>query len=73
MARQCSPLRRKFMEFSITNPAISLLMKHLVIGQRQRAPNYSGFHWSPHGSLVFIGQHVVTTRIVHLPKRTEAS
>ena len=33
-ARQCSPLRRKFMGCSISNPALSLLMKHLVIGQR---------------------------------------
>ena len=27
------------------------LVKHLVIGQRQNAPNFSVFHWSPHGSL----------------------
>ena len=32
MARQCSPLRRKFIECSINSPALSLLMKHLVIG-----------------------------------------
>ena len=61
------------MECSINNPAPSLLMKHLVIGQRQKAPNFSAFHWSPHGSLVSIGQHFVTTRVVHLPKRTETS
>ena len=72
-ARQCSPLRRKFFECSKNNPALSLLMKHLVIGQRQKAPNFSAFHWSPHGSLVSIGQHFVTTRVVHLPKRTETS
>ena len=75
-ARQCLPLRRKFMECSINNPALSLLMKHLkhlVIGQRQKAPNFSAFHWSEHGSLVSIGQHFVTTRVVHLPKRTETS
>ena len=71
--RQCSPLRRKFMECSINNPALSLLMKHLVIGQRQKALNFSAFHWSPHGSLVSTGQHFVTTRVVHLPKRTETS
>ena len=35
--------------------------------------NFSAFHWSPHGSLVSIGQHFVATRIVHLPKRTEIS
>ena len=31
------------------------------------------FHWSPHGSLVSTGQHFVTTRVVHLPNRTETS
>ena len=72
-ARQCSPLRRKFLKCSINNPALSLLMKHLLIGQRQKAPNFSAFHWSPHGSLVSIGQHFVTTRVVHLPKRAETS
>ena len=61
------------MECSIINPALSLLMKHLVIGQHQKAHNFSAFHWSPHGSLVSIGQHFVTTRVVHLPKRTETS
>ena len=40
-----------------------------VIGQRQKAPNFSAFH----GSLVSIGQHFVTTRVVHLPKRTATS
>ena len=72
-ARSCSPLSRKCMECSIINPVLSLLMKHLVIGQRQKAPNFSAFHWSPYGSLVSIGQHVVTTRVVHLPKRTKTS
>ena len=72
-ARQCSPLRRKFIECSVNNPALSLLMKHLVIGQRQKAPNFSAFHWPPYGSLVSIGQHFVTTRVVHIPKRTETS
>ena len=61
------------MECSIINPALSLLMKRLVICQRQKAPNFSAFHWSPHGSVVSIGQHFVTTRVVHLPKRTETS
>ena len=57
------------MECSINNTALSLLMKHLVIGQPKKAPNFSAFHWSPHGSLVSIGQNFV----VHLPKRTETS
>ena len=51
------------MECPINNPALSLLVKHLVIVQRQKAPNFSAFHWSPHGSLVFISQHFVTTNI----------
>ena len=38
-----------------------------------KAPNFSAFHWSPHRSLVSIGQNFVTTRVVHLPKRTETS
>ena len=61
------------MECYIIKPAQSLLMKHLVIGQRQKAPDFSAFHWSPRGNLVSIGQHFVITRVVHLPKRTETS
>ena len=61
------------MECSIINPALSLLMKHLVVGQCQKAPNFSAFHWSPHSSLVSIGQHFLTRRLVHLSKRTETS
>ena len=61
------------MECFIINPVLSLLMKHLVIGQRQKAHNFSAFHWSQHGSLVSIGQHSLATRVVHLPKRTETS
>ena len=61
------------MERSINNPALSLLMKHLVIGQRLKTPNFSAFHWSPRGSLVSIGQHFGATRVVHLPKSTEIS
>ena len=57
------------MECSIINSALSLLMKHLVIGQHQKVPTFSAFHWSPHGSLVSIGQHFVTTKVVHLPKK----
>ena len=48
-------------------------MRHLVIGQRQKAHNFSAFHWSPHGCLITVGQHFVTTRVVHLPKRTETN
>ena len=45
----------------------------------QKASNFLAFHWSPYGSLVSSG-HFVTTRVVlvtstvvHLPKRTETS
>ena len=58
---------------SIIQLALSILIKYLVIGQRQNDPNFSAFHWSPHGRMVSIGQHFVTTRVVHLPKRTETS
>ena len=34
---------------------------------------FSALHWSPHACLVSIGQHFVTRRVVHLPKRTETS
>ena len=61
------------MECSINSPALSLLMKYLVIGQRLKTPNFSAFHWSLRGSLVSIGQHFVATRVVHLPKSTETS
>ena len=46
-----------------------LLRKQLVIGQHQKAPNFLAFHWSPHGSLVSVGQHFITTRVVHLRKK----
>ena len=72
-ARQCSPLRRKFMECYIIKPDQSLLMKHLVIGQRLKAPDFSAFHWSPRGNMICIDQHFVITRVVHLPKSTETS
>ena len=48
-------------------------MKHLVIDQRQNAPDSSAFDCSPRGNLVSIGQHFLITRVVHLPKMTETS
>ena len=39
----------------------------------KKVPNFSAFHWSPHGCLITIGQHFVTRRVVHLPKRTETN
>ena len=61
------------MECSIINPALSLLMKHLLISQRQKGPNFAAFHWSPHGSLASIGQQCVATRVVHLPNQIKTS
>ena len=61
------------MECPINNTTLSLLMKRLIIGQRLKTPNFSAFHWSPHGSLVSIGQNFVTKRVAHLPKRTDTS
>ena len=66
-------IKAKIIECSINSPALSLLMKHLVIGQRLKTPNFSAFHWSPRGSLVSIGQHFIATRVVHLPKSIETS
>ena len=66
-------VKAKIYMCSIIQLALSILMKHLIIGQHQKAPNFSAFHWSPHGRMVSIGQHFVTTRVVHLPKRTETS
>ena len=61
------------MECSINSPALLLLVKHLVIGQGLKTPNFSAFHWSPRVSLVSTGQHFIATRVVHLPKSTKTS
>ena len=58
---------------SIIQLTLSILVKHLVSGQRQKAPNFSAFHWSPNCRMVSISQHFVTTRLVHLSKRTDTS
>ena len=61
------------MDCSINSPALSLLMKHLVIGQRLKTHIFLAFHWSPRDSLVSIGQHFEATRVVHLLNSTETS
>ena len=66
-------VKAKFMVCSIIQLALSILMKHLVIGQHQKDPNSAAFHWLPHGRMVSKGQHFVTTRVLHLPKRTETN
>ena len=66
-------VKAKIYGVSINSPALSLLVKHLDIGQRLKTPNFSAFHWPPRGSLVSIDQHFVATRVVHLPKSTKTS
>ena len=39
-------VKAKIIECAIINPALSLLMKYLFIGQRQKAPIFFGFHLS---------------------------
>ena len=56
-------VKAKTYRVSIIKSVLSLLIKHVVI-QCQKAPNFSAFHWSPHSSLVSIGQHFVNMRIV---------
>ena len=61
------------MECYVNNQALLFLMKHLVIGQHLKTPNFSAFHLSPCGSLVSFGQHFIATMVVHLSKSTETS
>ena len=60
------------MECSIKSPALSLLMKHLVIGQHLKTHNFSAFHWSPRGSLVSIGEHFVLLKSIETSLITES-
>ena len=60
------PDKAKFVVCSIT---LSFGIKHLVIGQLQKAAKFSAFHWSTSRSQAFIGQLLGTSRVVHLPKR----
>ena len=64
------PDKAKFVECCIISLALSLWMKHLVIGQLQKPAKFSTFHWSPSCNQAFIGQLLGTSRVVHLPKRT---
>ena len=57
----------------INNQTGSIALDETSFGQRKKAPNFLAFYWSPLGSLVSIGQHFVTTRVILLPKRTETS
>ena len=64
------PGKAKFVSCSIISLGLSFWMKHLVIGQLQKPAKFSAFHWSPSRSQAFIGQLLVTSRVVHIPKRT---
>ena len=53
------------MECPIIRLALSITFDETVnYLSAQKAPNFSAFHRSLHGSLVSIGQHFVTTRVV---------
>ena len=64
------PDKAKFVVCSIISLALSFWMKYLVIGQLQKPPKFSAFHWSTSRSQAFIGQLLETSRVVHLPKQT---
>ena len=64
------PDMAKIVECSIICLALSLWMKHLVIGQLQQPAKFLAFHWSQSRRQAFIGQLLGTSRVVHLPKRT---
>ena len=64
------PDEASFVVCSIISQALSFWMKHLVIGQLQKPDKFSAFHWSTSRSQSFIGQLLVASRVVHLPKRT---
>ena len=64
------PDKAKFVVCSIITLALSLWMKHLVIGQLQKPAKFSAFHWSTSRSQAFIGQLLRASRVVHLLKRT---
>ena len=71
-ARDCCLIRQNFTVCSIIKLAtIAFDETSSYWPAQKKTPNFSAFHWSPHGCLITIGQHFVTTRVVHLPKRTE--
>ena len=67
------PDMAKFTLCSIIKPATIAFDETSSYWSAPKAPNFSAFHWSPHGCLITIGQQFVTMRVVHLPKRTETS
>ena len=67
------PDKAKFTVCSIIKLATIAFDETSSYWSAPKAPNFSAFHWSPHVCLITIGQHFVTTRVVHLPKRTETS
>ena len=64
--------------FSLLSPSlwetVRYRLKYCLKGPlNPKQPTNQPIHWSPQRSLVSIGKHFVTTRIVHLPKRAETS
>ena len=66
-------VRRKFMECSIASPALSLLMKHLVTGQRQKAPHFSAFYWSHHRVVWFPLVSIILESVTGSTKQINSS
>ena len=67
------PDKAKFTVCSIIQLATIAFDETSSYWSAPKSSYFLGFHWSPHGCLITIGQHFVTTRVVHLPKRTETS
>ena len=67
------PDKAKFTVCSIVQLATIAFDETSSYWSAPKALNFSAFDWSPHGCLITIGQHFVTMRVVHLPKRTETS
>ena len=63
-ARQCLPLRQNL--WSVYNQS-RFIPSDETFMSASKSSYFLGFHWSQHSNLVSVGQHFVTTRIVHLP------
>ena len=71
--RDCCLIKVKFTVCSIIKLATIAFDETSSYLSAPKTVNFSTFNWSPDGCLITIGKHFVTTRVVHLPKRTETS
>ena len=62
-------VKAKIYGVSCNQPSSIAFWKHLVIGQRQKAPNIYDFHWSPHGTITSLkqGRGLVDRKLVEAP------